>query len=595
MKHVCYIYIKRYKILEDIGILLDSNYSIALNHETKVLHISKNDALPESFWGRGIYSIAGIFGNNGSGKSSTLSYLMSILVEGASIRQFDGLVVYEQDGKLYVYQNLSSGRVEVESNGIPCGKLSSLSKMQVFYYSGHFMPYLNVEDQRCQELAGLYNGSDAIRIQHDLQRYSNLDTFHMRHPLFLHLNGFVAQNNFRICMMLANPRVRETFDGFNLPEYVLYAPNTSGRSAWNEKSRTDSSMQLSTFKPLRFKDNRQNTLYKFVMLNIQNVINEVVAEDHDALILKWNEIANEKDDVLKQFRKYVNLWTVNIQAALKDVHYALSLIADNTHYCEDIGAFYLSFTEDADKVERISSAFKASHYLTSKIYDCYYSRELSSTNTILSSGEQEMLDLFSRMYDAVELSHKFASDLIAPRLLLLDEAEMGYHPEWQRKYLFILCKFVKTLMVVAGHDFQIIITSHSPLLLSDMPKSACNYLHKVGQHVINVTDSRPETFASNLYDLMNNNFFLTSYIGEFASSRIDNLIQRVNDAVDRNLTEDLQQLLREINLIGDSFIRGKLKEQLMPLAHIDEKTQLLLALEQKQEEYLELKRHYDSL
>ena len=595
MRHICYIYIKKYKILENIGILLNSNYSVRLDLESAKLRIAKNVALPKNFWGSGIYSIAGIFGNNGAGKSTTLSCLMDILLEGSAVREFDGVLVYESDGVLYVYQNLQECKLTIESDGVDVMPLNSIEKLEVFYYSGHFMPYMNTDDQRCQELQGLYNGSDAIRIQKDLQQYCNLDTLHMHHPLFLHLNAYVAQNNFRICMMLANQRIRDNFEGFDLPEFVLYAPNTSGRNAWNDRYRDKPQMQLSTFKPLRFQDEKQNTLYKFVMLNIQNVINEVVSENHDALVLKWNEIANERDDVLSQLDKYADFWGGDIKNALKEVHYALNLIS-KTHYSEALSVFYLNFREDKEAVERLSKSFKASRYLTSKIFDTYYAKNLdSAVNTILSSGEQEMLDLFSRIYDAVELMPQFAGNKTHPGLLLLDEAEMGYHPEWQRKYLDVLCKFVKSLMVVAGHDFQIILTSHSPLLLSDMPTSASNYLQKIGKEVHNVRDEQAETFAGNLYDLMNNNFFLTDFIGQFASAKIDSIIEKVNATVSQKDASNLEQLLNEVNLIGDTFIRSKLKEQLMPLAQLDEKAQLVLAMEKKQEELLELKRRYDNL
>lgn len=215
MRHICYIYIKKYKILENIGILLNSNYSVRLDLESAKLRIAKNVALPKNFWGSGIYSIAGIFGNNGAGKSTTLSCLMDILLEGSAVREFDGVLVYESDGVLYVYQNLQECKLTIESDGVDVMPLNSIEKLEVFYYSGHFMPYMNTDDQRCQELQGLYNGSDAIRIQKDLQQYCNLDTLHMHHPLFLHLNAYVAQNNFRICMMLANQRIRDNFEGFD--------------------------------------------------------------------------------------------------------------------------------------------------------------------------------------------------------------------------------------------------------------------------------------------------------------------------------------------------------------------------------------------
>ena len=594
MKHICYIYIKRFKVLENIGVLLDSNFAVSLDNESRTIRIARNENLSKNFWGTGIYSIAGIFGNNGSGKSTTLSCLMDLLLDGSAAKSFDGVLIYESDNNLYVYQNLPGEEFSFECDGINMSSVSTLQKMDVFYYSGHFMPYMNTDDQRCQELKGLYNGSDAIRVKMDLQHYCNLDTFHMRHALFLHLNAYVIQNNYRICMMLANERIRKNFDGFDLPQYVLFAPNNSGRNAWNDKFKDNPQMQLSTFKPMYRENSKLRTLYNFVMLNIQNVLNEIVQKNHDAFVLKWNEIANESEDVLVLLNKYADCWDGDVKGALKEIHYTLDLIS-KTHYSEQLGAYYLSFTEDKNAVEQLSKSFKASRYLTSKIFDSYYAKNLYSGYTILSSGEQEMLDLFSRIYDAVELMPLYHGRDERPRLLMLDEAEMGYHPEWQRKYLDVLCKFLKSLMVVAGHDFQVILTSHSPLLLSDMPKSACNYLQKIGRTVHNVREDRPETFAGNLYDLMNNNFFLTDFIGQFASDKINVIIEKVNKAVECKDASCLTDLLREINIIGDDYIRGKLLDQLSPLAMIDERAKLQLAMEKKKEEYLELKKHFNNL
>ena len=118
MKHICYIYIKRFKVLENIGVLLDSNFAVSLDNESRTIRIARNENLSKNFWGTGIYSIAGIFGNNGSGKSTTLSCLMDLLLDGSAAKSFDGVLIYESDNNLYVYQNLPGEEFSFDCAGI---------------------------------------------------------------------------------------------------------------------------------------------------------------------------------------------------------------------------------------------------------------------------------------------------------------------------------------------------------------------------------------------------------------------------------------------------------------------------------------------
>ena len=90
------------------------------------------------------------------------------------------------------------------------------------------MPYVTYNDLRSTELAGGYNASDGWMLVRDVQSYSNIDSIRMTLPLYSHLNYFVAQNNHRICTMLADERVRNTVKEFCLPKYVQIGVNESG-------------------------------------------------------------------------------------------------------------------------------------------------------------------------------------------------------------------------------------------------------------------------------------------------------------------------------------------------------------------------------
>ena len=172
-----------------------------------------------------------------------------------------------------------------------------------------------------------------------------------------------------------------------------------------------------------------------------------------------------------------------------------------------------------------------------------------------------MLRFFSRLYDAVCVYPKRADNIQTPQLLLIDEAENSYHPEWQRMYISQLTQFVHALYYrkeIAG-EFQIILTTHSPILLSDIPVMCTNYLRKEEKdnHVSTLND-RHETFGANVFDLYRDSFFMSKgLVGEFAQQKIRKIQKDIKDG--GMSAEDIE---KEINLIGDRGIRAYLQAML---------------------------------
>ena len=198
-------------------------------------------------------------------------------------------------------------------------------------------------------------------------------------------------------------------------------------------------------------------------------------------------------------------------------------------------------------------------YLTAKFFDMSYSHSLHDI-TVLSSGEQELLNLFSRLYYAVVMAPRKFDNLGIPSLLLLDEAEIGFHPEWQRQYVNLLCKFIRLLLVPAGHNFQIVLTSHSPIILSDIPKCCTNFLKEEHGYVVNNRDEQVETFAENIFNLYRRSFFMEEgLIGEFASNKIEDLKARIEQC---HSCEEMNIIRTDINIIGDAFIKRYLQSKL---------------------------------
>ena len=69
---------------------------------------------------------------------------------------------------------------------------------------------------------------------------------------------------------------------------------------------------------------------------------------------------------------------------------------------------------------------------------------------------------------------------------------------------------------------QIIVTSHSPFILSDFPRQNVIYMNKHdGKTIIEKSDNQKQSFGANIYTLLKEAFFFKNgAIGEFAKKKI---------------------------------------------------------------------------
>ena len=171
----------------------------------------------------------------------------------------------------------------------------------------------------------------------------------------------------------------------------------------------------------------------------------------------------------------------------------------------------------------------------------------------LSAGEESMITFFARIDASLRLKSKNRNNIT----ILIDEGDLYFHPEWQRQYLKAIFDFLKQYK---QFNFQIILTSHSPFVLSDLPQSNVITFQKTEDGIDVSKKALSKTFGGNIHELLIDKFFLKNgIVGAFADNKIIELISRVN----KNKITEQDELL--INEIGDKFlaatIRTNLEEQ----------------------------------
>ena len=162
----------------------------------------------------------------------------------------------------------------------------------------------------------------------------------------------------------------------------------------------------------------------------------------------------------------------------------------------------------------------------------------------LSSGQIQLLQTIS-----VHLYHigNVISNLRNPKFselsikynkinLVFDEVEICFHPEFQRIFIKYLISMLKNLNVLHDCYINIFILSHSPFILSDIPKGRVLYLEDGRMDTEKVQKS---TFAGNIGKMVYDSFYLESSIGAFAEDRLGELIKHKMEPTNTNIKYDM--------------------------------------------------------
>ena len=160
-------------------------------------------------------------------------------------------------------------------------------------------------------------------------------------------------------------------------------------------------------------------------------------------------------------------------------------------------------------------------------------------------GQNYSIETFSFLKDNFETLHINNIDVVMHLAALVHQKEKMNESEYIKSNISFL-------------NFSFI--THSPFVLSDVTYNDVMALDGDGKQVKEIG----YCFASNIYDLLNSNFFMKSFMGRFAETKIDQVIAIINiyklirNNLNADLNIDLQTKYKE-------FYNIEKKESLNPL------------------------------
>lgn len=589
-----YLWIKEYKGLKEVGLNLSNQFRFHYHEKENTLDVKPVENYIPSFFGDNITNFTGIIGENGAGKTSVLRYIIEYCSSGIhNNKDEQAIIIVRLRDKLKYYSYLDF-KFKVPEGFTAITRIDDLEDIKsaattVFLSNTFDVTSFYASDYSKQQLGDTKNLSTWHLLHFDYQNKHGEDPFNPQLTFNQKIEAFSAQELIRMVRLLRwlNKKENESIEDNNKKNFPVKPPPFLNLSLYFDREQ-NSNTQLSEltlalnnyFNLSRSKKNKfllrafQAAIYHFVAEEkfvsgseeikdaygkfpekvfaylqqqgkYENNLESIVVELHDIFnyVLKTPEF-EFLGDRISQMRTFIHqlgefVFTRNVIVHESNSILTVELTKANKSALEEL-------IEDYYKVDRISG-----------FADFYFSHKPASESS-LSSGEYSLLMVFARLND-MKLERV---ERKKPLLMLIDEAELALHPQWQKEFIYHFTDFITERF--ANHQVQVILTSHSPFILSDLPPNCVVLLRKGNgkPEVVDSLEKKKETFGANIHELFTDSFFLQDgLMGEFSRRKIEEIIQEVKEEKEDITLEVFETKYKaRIDMIGEHFLKAKILE-----------------------------------
>lgn len=563
---LCYIWIEEYKGFINQGFNLDTEYIYNYSSPDSNITRVKNPQYIENFFDAGIANITGIIGKNASGKTNILE-LIQYISDGANTNlNKPFFAIYSTDKSFIIYNYkmpsvTNNFKAEMRNYEGKIPEINSIFFSNVFDGRRHnfgkkiinictndllnsqFGENINKNYQRTIQQQIKFIKSPHFELLENVEEFVNGNESYKLKPSKVVLTSPIWSNIISRVKTFDERYKRETGTDVYLREFVLSFRKkiTDNRSANSIKYFSaflvyiDFVLNRDLFKYSENKLYRSKKEYHYLLKPLFNITQNDLRIDE---IYKFftNEFAILIDKDWNVFKTYKFLIDLN-EFDFGD--------QNNQEFKEDIGTYTnrrIQFTLDYN--DRIGS-FLIGYLNAITNQSLSYSVEWAG----ISSGHKAYLNLFATFYS---ITSRVTENNV---LICIDEGDLYFHPKWQTEFLF---KLINILPKLLGKKCQLFLTTHSPFLLSDLPKNNLLFVQKNETGNLEVIPNKKiegETFGGNIGELYLDAFFMQgNLISHFAAFKIQTLVNKIR----KNKREINDDDITLINEIGDELIRNQL-------------------------------------
>lgn len=592
-----FLWIQSYNNINNIGFNFLSNNDYEYDSQTRKLTYKSNDDAPFKLFNDSVLNINAIIGRNGSGKSSLLSFIRRIFSSHPMLMSgYNFLLIAKKTEKefLIIDKDINQG-TKLELIGIPntfkveiTNDLKTIhSDVDLIYYTNS----LSIYDE-------LVYGED----------FYNASLFSSLYRRTLESNKYLVNSIERLDKELGFPNVPDDRqEDYNvsknryiksaLPISLLYINELRTKinfiSRFKEldfdfipktielnfnhlftNNNLDSFSEIKNIDTLIYLINRDNNsteleakikrleegiiINSFLFIIKNQIFSETRNLNNAKVITLINECQNINNipQIILNYIKGAELFPGDNM--FNRLHSFLDGLNDKIKKLEFFNATWSNYF-----VLSIDKNFKS---FFNEISDFWYDSDFIFHFTWhnLSAGESAFLTLFARINLISE-----RDNLNETIWIIIDEGELYLHPEWQRGFIKKLHDYLPKFFIEKKNDnknrpknIQILLTSHSPFIASDLPRSNIILLDKSekGYSQLLESNTMSETFGANIFELLSDSFFLNdSQIGDFAKNKINDLFKFLNNE-ESEIKWDNTKAEKLISLIGEPIVKNQLIE-----------------------------------
>ena len=267
-----------------------------------------------------------------------------------------------------------------------------------------------------------------------------------------------------------------------------------------------------------------------------------------------NLIKNDNSHITLKIRQTINFLN---KVCGREVNYHMLDFCDYKTYFNMAGNDIRQMSLD-EIMENLPPAFFTPDIKLNRVIKEGESRNNRVNLRDLSSGELQYVHTLSTMVYHIKNLQSVQKEgrIRYPNInILMDEIEMCYHPQFQKEMVKKLVDTLTRLRLNENSGFNIILATHSPFVLSDIPKGHVLYLEDgkdVGKNI------KFSPFAANVNDTLHQSFFLNNgFLGAFVSDKIRSLCLFLEGKQQAKEWND-EKAERFIDEVGDPFIKQQL-------------------------------------
>ncbi len=563
---LCYIWVEKYRNFENFGVNLSSTEKFDYNHRTGLITYETIATLPKNFFENDrVLDVVGIIGKNGTGKSNLLELACSLLKGGTTAVNTNFLIIIIKDGRIECHTSPDLTHIlrwDVPIDIFPYRRV--IEPLKVIYFSNVYDEREHYFDSRISNLSGNY--------RYKRNRYASKKT-----------SDFVKQLQFvRSAYMNAAELPFPQEIAVSIKK--LNSSQTSKKPSFLSAELADKfeSLLKLYYKNLNTLEPSKDTFYYHILfLQILDLINifqseithsrnhsdfQNITEDLIRKIEKTDRIYKRNFDFEKSWEEWVMRCSdilrlfddgssdkekKQLVENLKSFNNNIALLNEFNEFIDSsLINIQIEGKRGSKQAKYILKFKQHTNKLEERFYN-YFDRDIKfSLNWLgLSSGHKAYLDFFSLLW--FELKSIKTENVI----IFIDEGDLYLHPKWQADFFYKVITLIPQFREV---NFQFVLTSHSPFLVSDLPTENLVFLSSYEDEKVEVLD-RPEvkTFGGNLGDLYINAFFMEgALVSRFAANKIQEVVDKINHKEPR-LTINDRKL---IDLIGEDLIRLQIEK-----------------------------------